>query len=61
LCKDHELAERLGRAGREGVHRHFSVAQEARRTLEVYGHHLKKIPAEPVEPAVSIARADLSR
>jgi len=61
FCKDHELAEKLGRAGREGVHQHFSVAQEARRTLDVYGHHVKKISAEPVGPAVSVSRADLSR
>lgn len=58
LSKDRELADRLGRAGREGVRRHFGVAQAAQGTLAVYGRHATatKIPAEP-----AIARTNPSR
>jgi glycosyltransferase involved in cell wall biosynthesis len=42
IWKDPGLATELGRKGRDGVHRHYSVEQEARRTLEVYANHLSK-------------------
>jgi len=54
VWKDRDLAARLGRAGREGVGEHFSVAQEARRTLEVYVNYsagTKKEPSMPREAA----------
>ena len=39
IWKTPNLAEELGRKGRNGVHEHYSVAQEARRILEVYRNH----------------------
>jgi glycosyltransferase involved in cell wall biosynthesis len=39
IWKDPGLAEELGGNGRDGVHEHYSVEQEALRTLEVYGNH----------------------
>ncbi|MGH9461392.1 MAG: glycosyltransferase family 4 protein, partial [Vicinamibacteria bacterium] len=50
LYKDRELAEKLGRAGREGVRAHFDVAKEAQATLDVYSRHatVRKILPEPV-------------
>jgi glycosyltransferase involved in cell wall biosynthesis len=39
IWKDPELAEELGGNGRDGVHEHYSVEQEALRTLEVYGNY----------------------
>jgi glycosyltransferase involved in cell wall biosynthesis len=42
VWEDPGLAEELGRNGRNGVHEHYSVELEARRTLEVYANHLPK-------------------
>ena len=42
IREDPDLAKELGRNGRHGVHEHYSVEQEARRTLEVYESHLPK-------------------
>ncbi len=42
IWKDPGLAKELSRKGRDGVHKHYSVEQEARRTLEVYANHLAK-------------------
>jgi len=36
LWKDRELAGELGRRGAAGVREHYSVAQEARRTVDVF-------------------------
>lgn len=60
LHRDRELAASLGQAGSEGVRRHYHVAEEAKRTLEVYRRHgaAEKVSAERV---VSVARTDLSR
>ncbi len=48
IWKDRELAEDLGRAGREGVSQHFSVAQESHRTLEVYANYSAEAKTDSV-------------
>ena len=48
IWRDRELAENLGRAGREGVSQHFSVAQESQRTLEVYAHYSAEVKTDSV-------------
>lgn len=48
IWRDRELAENLGRAGREGVSQHFSVAQESQRTLEVYAHYSAEAKTDSV-------------
>ncbi len=45
LWQDTALAERLGRAGHDGVRRHYGISRMAADTLEVYRGLLERVPA----------------
>ncbi len=51
IWEDPGLADELGRNGRNGVYEHYSVEQEARRTLEVYVNHSSGIGPAPSRSA----------
>ena len=61
IWKDPELAAELGRKGREGVGKHYNVAQEALRTLQVYARHSAEGKVRSAELVARTSDLDRSR